>query len=236
MLRKVKIADRIWAIYSDTEEEIGKAFVRFQEYYENKDLKGTKNITVKMIEDWWREDSAVFNIDEPYYTFWEGFNLPGKVILTLLATSEFRSGFSLWNWFVEPSNYPRWHKEEDQFIDLLQDLSVDEIIDGYFIGMWKDATEVFDHELAHALYATNPAYKAAQVVNLSKLPNDIYDKLRLDLIESGYHPSVVHDEAQAYLSTYTSTLSGTFETHDYDAFTAPFEETFSRILLSSTAS
>src|SRR5271167_1347504 len=168
MLVKQQVADRVWAIYSDKQDEIAKAFIRFQEFYENKDLKGTKNITINMVEDWWKNESAESDFNEPYYTFWEGFNLPGKIILALMTTSEFRSGFSLWDWIVEPGNYPRWHKEEDQFIDLLQDLTVDQIATGYFIGMWKYAEEVFDHELAHALYATNSMYKAAQIANLAK--------------------------------------------------------------------
>ncbi len=52
MLTKVHVANSVYAIYGDTQEEVGKAFVRFQEYYENKDLKGTKNITIRMVEDW----------------------------------------------------------------------------------------------------------------------------------------------------------------------------------------
>lgn len=226
MLTKKHIADKVWAIYGDTQEEVGKAFVRFQEYYENKDLRGTKDITIRMVEDWWAEECKDQETCEPYYTYWTGFNIPGKVILTLMTTSEFRAGFNLWAYLIGPRDYPRWHPQEDQLIDLLQDLDVNQINTGYFIGLSKTSTEVLDHELAHALYATNLSYLRDQMYNLSQLPKDIYDKFREDLISCGYHPNVVRDEMQAYLSTYVSTLQNSFDTTDYDIHTPIFEKTF----------
>jgi hypothetical protein len=228
MLIKKQVAASVWAIYGDTQEEIGKAFIRFQEYYENNTLKGRKDITVPMIEEWWATECLDYAEEdrEPYYTFWQGFNIPGKVLLALMSTSEFRSGFSMSKLFADPKHYPRWHPQEDQLIDLLQDLTVDQINDGYFIGLSKDSDDVFDHELAHALFATNRAYQAAQVVNLSKLPPAIYQEMRTDLLNSGYHTSVINDEMQAYLSTYPETLHETFDKDEYTPYTTPFVATF----------
>src|SRR5271166_922705 len=128
MLTKTQVGNYVFAIYGDTQEEVGKAFVRFQEYYENKDLKGTKDITIKMVEDWWAGECKDQLTQEPYYTYWTGFNLPGSLILSLMSTSEFRSGFSLSKFFQNPMNYPRWYKQEDELIDLLQDLTAEQIL------------------------------------------------------------------------------------------------------------
>ncbi len=147
-----------------------------------------------------------------------------------MSTSEFRSGFSLSKFLKDPKDYPRWYKQEDELINLLQDLTAEQILNSYFIGLSKNSEHVLYHELAHGMWATDPAYKSVQMVNLSKLPSAVYDKLRKDLVECGYHPSVVHDEAQAYLSTYVDTLAESFETHEYDGYTAPFEATFKDFL------
>jgi hypothetical protein len=223
MLTKQNVAENVWVIYSDTQEEIGRAFIRFQEFYENKDLKGTKDITIRQIEDWWAREAKNLETPEPYYTFWAGFNLPGHVILALLSTSEFRSGFSLWRFIASPKDYPRWHPEEDRFLDLLQDLTVHQILTGYFIGVSKDSTEVFDHELSHALFATNSFYKSEQVYNLSRLPKDVYESFRLELLSNGYHRDVIHDEMQAYFSTYTNDLPEEYKQH-----IGPFIKTFKK--------
>lgn len=224
MLTKQKVADRIWAIYSDTQPEIGRAFVRFQEYYENAELKGRKDLTVGVIEQWW--DATKAPDEEDYYDHWVGFNLPGRVFVEMATSPEFRAGFSLWQFFADASYYPRWHKEEDALLEVLNDIPAAELVDGYFIGLWKDSKEVLNHEIAHGLFTTNGAYKSEQMYNLSKLPKEIYDRIRKDLVDCGYHPEVVHDEIQAYLSTYVDSLAEKFETKDYNQYTAPFENTF----------
>lgn len=224
MLTKKKVANKIWAIYSDTQSEIGKAFVRFQEYYENADLKGRKDLTVQLIERWWKKTKE--EDEEDYYDHWVGFNLPGHVIVQLALSPQFRTGFSFSELLTNPQHYPRWHKEEDALLALFDDLPVPEIVESYFIGLWKGSTDVLEHEVAHGLFTTNPAYKSEQLYNLSRLPTNVYEGIRKNLLSCGYHPHVIHDEMQAYLGTYVDTLEEKFETNEYNKYTAPFENTF----------
>lgn len=226
MLTKQKVADNIWAIYSDTQPEIGKAFVRFQEYYENATLKGRKDLTIRVIERWWKNTKEAG--EEDYYDHWVGFNLPGRVFVELLTSPKFRSGFSLSAWLAEPFNFPRWYPQEDELLTLLSDIPANELVGSYFIGLCKTSTDVLDHEIAHGLYTTNGVYKAEQVYNLSQLPKETYASIRESLISCGYHPHVVHDEIQAYFSTYVETLAEKFETTEYDQYTLPFETTFKK--------
>lgn len=227
MLTREKIAPSVWVIYGSEQPDAAKAFVRFQEYYENASLKGQKGIVVRDIENWWNlhrdpDDS------EPYYTAWSGFNISGKIILDLLRTPEFKGGFSLLEFLSNPTRFPRWHKQETEFLKLLEDLSVDEINSSYFIGMWNKCTTVLEHEVAHAFFATIPAYKAEQMLNISQFPKDLYKELTTQLAGMGYHGDVILDEAQAYLSSYIDTLPETFSTDKYNDYAHPFVETLQR--------
>lgn len=219
MLTKVQIAEKVWAIYSDTQEEIGKAFVRFQEYYENKELKGKTNLTVRDVEEWWAQERVSQETTKPYYQYWSGFNIPGSVILRLLTSSKFRVGFSYFPW---------WYQEEDEFLELLQDLSIEQINAGYFIGLSKTSDNVLDHEVAHALYATNLSYLRDQLDNIHSLPDGVATKLRGFIIDMGYHESVANDELQAYMSTYTDGVEETFGTDEFNQYIPMFEGTFKK--------
>lgn len=227
MLKIEQISPNVWVVYGEDRPDAARAFVRFQEYYENVLLKGKKGLVVRDIEDWWEEYR---DKDETrlYYKFWAGFNVPGKVILDLIRTSEFRPGFSVKHFLTNPGRYPRWHNDETELLKLLEDLTVEQIQNGYFIGMWQGSTDVLEHEVAHAFFATVPAFKAEQTLNLGSLPPDIYKQLSTQLIDMGYHKDVVIDEMQAYLSTYVETLSDTFDSGHYTEHTPPFVETFQR--------
>lgn len=226
MLTKSKVADNIWAVYGDSQQEIGRAFIRFQEYYESTLFKGNKNFTVRDVEYWWKTTKT--SDQWSYYDEWIGFNIPGRVIIELLVGSKFRCNFSFTEFIGDPLNFPRYHKEESQLLDLIEDIPAQEIIDSYFIGLWKDSSDVFDHELAHGLFTTNGGYRAEQIYNLSQLPTDIYTSIRHNLLDCGYHSDVIHDEIQAYLSTYVDKIEDMFETTAYNQYTTPFEETFKK--------
>ena len=233
MLRIEQISPKIWAIFGENPPDAAKAFVRFQEYYENVLLKGKKGLVVRDIEDWW-EQYRDKDEKELYYAFWQGFNVPGTVILDLVRTSEFRPGFSVEQFLAKPTRYPRWHNAETELLKLLESLTIDQINNGYFIGMWQGSTDVLEHEVAHAFYATIPSYKAEQTLNIGELQHDVYDQFHTQLIELGYHRDIVLDEMQAYMSTYPETLSDhfnsdvDFDTDTYLAHTPPFVATFQR--------
>jgi len=216
MLSIKQISKKVWAILGNNEEDVARAFIRFQEYYENKDLKGQRGLTVQEIEQWWDKRRKELDTEDSYYQHWLGFNLPGKIILDLTRLPSFRS---------DPANY---NFEETKLLSILETLSVDQLSDGYLIGLWKDAEEVFDHEVAHAYFATIPAYKIEQLKNISTLPKNIYESIKYQLSEMGYAAEVINDEIQAYFSTYTDSLSDTIDTDIYNSYTFPFVNTFKK--------
>ncbi len=111
---------------------------------------------------------------------------------------------------------------------MIEDLSVEDILDSYFIGMWKEIDNVLDHEVAHAFFATIPAYKAEQMKNLSEFPPDLYKEMSGKLVAMGYHPDVVQDEMQAYLSSYVDNLEDVFDNDTYKDYSSPFVEALQR--------
>jgi hypothetical protein len=219
MLSKQQIGDRIWAIYGDTTEEIGRAFMRFQEFYENEQLRGKLNITIKDIENWWNLARKEQDTTDDYCEFWQGFNVPGIVFTSTLYSSVFRQT-------MDHTGERRYFLEEEDLIKLILEQPTKEIHQSYYIGLSKTVNHVFDHEVAHALYATNHNYKSSQLYNISQLPKNIFAMLHDDLISMGYDKMVVVDEMQAYLSTYTDVLAETLDTDAYNQFTEPFVNTF----------
>lgn len=221
MLSKLKVADYIWSITADSQDEIAKAFVRFQEYYENPALRGNKSISVHAVESWWKATRSGSHAKDSYYEAWCGFNIPGRIILETMTSSTFRPMWSLKDIWQR-----RFWKEEDSLLDIIADLSPEEIGASYFIGTSGTSDDVLDHEIAHGFFSTNNTYKSSQLRNIARLPKDLYKQLRDDLIAMGYHPFVIHDEIQAYLSTYATSLGEVFGCDIYDEYTDAFEKTF----------
>ena len=217
MLAIQQISTKVWAILGEKEEDVARAFIRFQEFYENKDLRGHREITVRQVEEWWNVRRKELDAeDDSYYQYWLGFNLPGKIIFELTRLPYFRS------------HYFQYNEEETEMLFLLEKLTVDEINEGYFIGLWKDSEDVLDHEVAHAYFTTIPAYKVEQLRNVAGLPKDIYEAIKHQLSELGYAPEVINDEIQAYFSTYPESLHETLDTNIYNSYTKPFVETFNK--------
>jgi hypothetical protein len=225
MLTKKKITDRIWIIYGAEVEDVPRGFIRFQEYYENKDLKG-KIVSVQQIEEWWEKTRDVDNTDS-YYQYWSGFNIPGSIFAQLIDIPGF--------------HHHKSNIEENELINLITEIPREELPYSYIIGMWKDSTDVLDHELAHALFGTNSGYKIKQIENVSRLPKDVYNSFSKELLKEGYHRTVLLDEMQAYMSTYTESLKtetkdeliitqSRFETPNLIKHTHPFVEIFKKFM------
>lgn len=226
MLTKQRLAPNVWAVYGETQSEIGKAFVRFQEYYENKDLRGRKDLTVSDIESWWNTQRKADNIKDSYYEYWVGFNIPGRVFLELTMSPLFRTGATVKSFFCNLIGFRSFYEQENQLLALIADIPADEILSSYFIGLSTTRDDVLEHELAHAFFTLSPVYRSSQLHNIGCLPKEVYEGVRKELIEWGYHTGVVYDEIQAYMSTYVSTIPTTFDVPGLDKYTQPFVDTF----------
>jgi hypothetical protein len=162
----------VW-ICADNQEELGRTFMRFQEFYEspNPDFKN-KIFTCGQVRNWY---SIKYGADT-YHQDWTGFNFPSPVLLP------FKQGL------FDPLTV-----EENQLLDFFKYRHDD----FYIIGAQNKA--VLRHELAHALYGYNTLYrnKIDQLCNTFKKE---LSKSRKYILDKGYDESVLNDELQAYIT------------------------------------
>jgi len=151
-------------------------FMRVSEYYESPKFKG-KNFDIWDFIKWYTKQ----NDDKfTYVSDWEGFNVPLKVAYKCME------------------NYLPTTKYDDAMEDILSHTGSE---DGYLIGVDSFDSELLDHEICHAIYYLNKDYKKAADRLTKTIPKNIYEELRIKLLEWGYSKSVINDEIQAYLMT-----------------------------------
>jgi hypothetical protein len=79
---------------------------------------------------------------------------------------------------------------------------------GYVIGTKSRIDDTFNHELCHAMFSTNKAYKKKALELVGKIKKTHYTKMRATLIKMGYTDKVIDDEIQAYLMFGHNVLAG----------------------------
>jgi len=171
----------IYHIYGDSHYEIASTFMRMQEFYESP-FRGIRNnyFTVETYMDLYAAKYGNFT----YCIDWDGFNVPGNIARKFYDTFQFDLLI-----------------KEQTLLDLIKDV-VDSRSKFYLIGTHQEGA-TFDHELAHAFYYMDPAYKKAMNVITKSLPKRIHKQLCDELTEIGYAKNVIADELQAYCSTST---------------------------------
>lgn len=162
----------IW-ISADSQEELGKTFIRFQEHYEspNPDFKN-KIFTLGQVRSWY---SYKYGADT-YHHDWTGFNIPSIIL------DPFRKGL-----FDPLTN------EEHCLLELLK-YRHDNF---YIIGAQNKS--VLRHELSHALYAYNKKY-ADSINKLFAYHSKHMQKTKKYILDKGYDKTVLYDELQAYIT------------------------------------
>lgn len=176
---------------------LAKAFMRMQEFYESPlgDFRG-RYFTRDEFKQAYAESKGTGTGwgEFTYYSDWNGFNVPGNVA----------------DKFLEIFN-----------IDFMEQYLVDTIREHrdsygqyYVIGTHTQGeATVIDHELSHAFWYLDPAYrKLAQHLADMELPIIFHALASNALKKMGYHEDVLDDEITAYLST--STILDIVETFD----------------------
>jgi hypothetical protein len=159
-------------ISSDSQIELGKTFIRFQEYYESPNPKFKNNIfTLGEYKYWYSKEYGA----DTYFTDWVGFNFPSQVL------EPFRKGL-----FDPLTVY------EKRLLNLLK------YRDDDFYVVGANNSKILKHEISHALYYTNKNYQK-NINNILTKNTKYLKKLKKFLLDKGYHPSVLHDEIQAYI-------------------------------------
>ena len=171
----------IYCVIAPNTRELARIFVRLQEFYESpfKEIRGNY-FTLKEFKAIYSKDKdGVFT----YYDDWAGFNVPGHVVVEFFKR------------FTDLSPKERMLKKL-----LLEALTQDEKF--YVIGVQqRNNRATLEHEIAHALFYTNPVYKKTMLKHGRKLSprvrKQVFDKLK----KMGYCGIVRYDELQAYMAT-----------------------------------
>lgn len=162
----------VW-VWADSQDELGLTFMRFQEYYESTNPQFRNKIfTQGQLKRWYSETYG----SNSYHSHWIGFNFPSKVLIP------FKEGL------FDPLTI-----EEQRLLDLFKYRGDD----FYIIGAQNTST--LRHELAHALYASNPKYSN----EINKFLNSNKKKLKSTtkyILDKGYCEEVLYDEIQAYIT------------------------------------
>ena len=177
-MTKIKIADAIFLVRFKTQYEVASTFLRFQEHFESRRFSGHV-FTLEEFMDWYAAEYGNFT----YYQDWSGFNIPSTVLAP----------------FYEGSFDPLLKKEQR-----LLELFKNERHPFYVMGMSASSSpSELSHELAHALFFTDPIYKSAVIAAMKRHDTSVLEK---NLHRAGYSKSVLRDEAHSYVLTSTTGL------------------------------
>ena len=163
-----RITDGIFVVRFESQYELASTFLRIQEHYESSRFRN-RVFSLELYMDWYAAEFGAFT----YFQDWGAFNVPST------AFEPFYRGLFDPLLRKEKRLLGRFRGERPPY---------------YVIGITSDAD--LRHELAHALFFTRPAYRAAA---LSAIHGYDTTSLRKRLAAMGYHRYVLTDEVHAYL-------------------------------------
>jgi len=188
-----KLFPRVYLLTFDTRYELCMSFIRWQEFYESPKFRG-KYFELEEFMDYWSKEFGNGSFDYP--ATWNGFNIPGQIIL---------------DWVVKQTKaFGAPRGKEMEVLHELQTILNDEgdtISDSYIIAAHKDQSAgdmkaTMDHEVAHAFYHLYPKYRRSCNKLIKKASKKDIATATRTLLELGYCKKVLNDEIQAYFSTY----------------------------------
>jgi|SRR3989339_238508 len=172
-IEKKKITKNIYLLIFKNQYDITSTFLRFQEFYESPKFQG-KIFTLEEYKKWY---SKLKGGKFTYYTDWNGFNIPSKVLIP----------------FYEGKFNPLSEKEK-QILDLFKN----DKGKYYIIAIHKrdkNYKETLKHEIAHGLFYTQPKYKSVIIKLIKRFK---LEEAKKTLLKAGYSKEVLDDEIQAY--------------------------------------
>jgi hypothetical protein len=171
-----KITEEIIHLIFDTQENLCRHFIRFQEHYESPEFRG-KIFTLGQYRQWYAKRNGGFT----YYRDWIGMNIPSYVL------DPFIKGL------FDPLT-----AEEQTIVNMFR------CREGkyYLIGTFEDDKEqdtTIRHEVCHGLFYTDDKY-CKKVTELIEQNWNELKELREWLLRQGYSKDVLLDECHAYVS------------------------------------
>jgi hypothetical protein len=204
-----KIDERIYAVKISERRVRALLFLRYQEFYESQfseifnmdfEINDFINLYTKNSN---RDNLFTYNID------WSGFNLPSTSIEKCMKGIK------------DPNEYDRI------FSEIIKSIREEYPTGNYYLlGVDNLTSDLMDHEVAHALYFTNPEYKKEMDSIIESMVNETRVGLSDIIIEMGYNKDVVYDEIQAYMSTGLSDEMS--EIDKIKKYTGKFKSTFEK--------
>lgn len=129
-------SNQIFLVTSDSPTELGKAFVRIQEFYESpyKQFR-RRHFTLERFKEFYVKEFGGWT----YYSDFQGFNVPSNVF---------------WKWLAR---YQKKLTPDEKALSAL--LKTDAMpMDFYLIGALSKDVGTINHEISHALFHLYPSY------------------------------------------------------------------------------
>jgi hypothetical protein len=166
-----KISDQVTLLVYKDRESLCSALCRIEEHYESPEFKG-KIFTLGQYREWYSSQFGAWS----YYKDWSGFNIPSE------SFEPFFKG-----------SFDPLSEAEAEVIELFKYKTGKFCVIGTFEGGDSD---VYEHEICHALYATNEDYKVEALTAVNKYE---LKELKSFLADLGYNKSTIPDECHAYI-------------------------------------
>ena len=168
----------------DTQYELCRTMLRFQEFYESPEFKN-KIFTLGEFRKWYVQQYGSFS----YYKDWSGFNFPAYIV------------YPFYNGLFDPLL-----KEEQYIVDKVTPYIQN---DPYIIGTYDgDEDDIFIHELCHAFYYLDRKYRD-RVNSFIDNNYNAFEDLITWISNNGYSfdKEIIFDEVNAYVSTDNGSLN-----------------------------
>lgn len=167
-------------------------FMRAQEFYETP-LNEFQNkpfcIFDFMNQYRLKKQNEIYNFKYPEH--WAGYNVPSDSLEKCYPLTADRDQFC---GFITPYDLMMY--------DIIKRIREDQPKGRfYLIGVDSEESKTMDHEIAHALYFTNPKYRAEMNELVAGMTEPMQATLIEILVQMGYRTEVANDEIQAFMST-----------------------------------
>ncbi len=178
-----KLTQNIYHLIFPSQWQLAKTLLRFQEHFESPKFRG-KIFSLDEFKRWYIANSPLGKKTGKftYCRDWDGFNIPSKILLPF-----YKGRF-------DPLSI-----EEQSLLRLFKNKRKGRF---YIVATSKNSSQhLLNHEIAHGLYYTNPAYKREVTRILNKIDKKVEKKI-IDYLAKyggGYHPSVWADEIHAHI-------------------------------------
>jgi len=191
-----EIHPKVFLVTIKDSYDLTMTFCRIQEFYESpfKEIRGK---AFNMIE--FQRLYAIKN-KQNFFSYpidWAGFNIPSNIIENFFDV--FYANFDKHDYNIYDKTFENIH------LDIINNIKDDD--EYYVIGSEPKEKDTIKHELSHAFYYLYPNYKKAANKIISKIPKNIFNKLKRTLFDLGYNPKVIKDEIQAYLANDYETIT-----------------------------